>query len=153
MSDSPSPSRNGELLWRAVRYAAAIFAGYLFGLVAGTGIPDAESPAWPLLFVLGAVALFLVFRQGAKSQSHAAADAISKANARAEAAAQAVATQTVTIAGGHVAQAQPVAYQPDVIAHSPRPELDQSIWGDDVITRSEHEAVLRRVRSESHVER
>jgi predicted membrane-bound mannosyltransferase len=51
--------------------------------------------------ILAAVGLFMVFRQGAKSQSHAAADAISAANAHAAAIAHAAATQVVNVNSGN----------------------------------------------------
>lgn len=93
----PGGPARGALLGRALRYAAACFAGYLFGLSAGHMVT--KGPGVIVLSVLGLVALYLVFRQGAKSQSHAAADAIGAANARAAAvaAAHAQASQVVTV--------------------------------------------------------
>lgn len=92
-----SREKRGELVWRAVRYAVCIGVGYLGGCLIGSSI---DGPSMLGAALIGAVVLFMVFRQGAKSQSHAAADAISAANARASAAA--VAHQTVTVAQGHI---------------------------------------------------
>jgi len=61
------------------------------------GTSAKSSPAFAVLAIVGALALFLIFRSGAKSQSHAASDAIAVANNRAEAAAQASAVQTVNV--------------------------------------------------------
>lgn len=98
----PGAEHRGELFWRGVRYLAAVFAGYLLGIAAGR--LGGESPGWPLIVLVAAVALFLVFRQGRKSVSHAAADAVAAARAEANAAAQAVNRNEITVAGGHVVQ-------------------------------------------------
>lgn len=100
----PAPAhgeRRGELFWRSVRYGAAIFAGYLFGIAAGSAAED--GPPFYVLAGVGLLALWLVFRQGKKSQQHAAADAIATAISSARATAQNA--TNVNVAGGHIVQA------------------------------------------------
>lgn len=117
-----------------MRYLACVFAGYLLGLFAGASTDGASR--WALAGI-GLVALWLVFRQGRKSVSHAAADAVAKANARANAAA--VNANHITVAGGHVVQAgQPPieAYDRDVW-ETPQvsPRVDQvELVGTDPVT-------------------
>lgn len=144
----PGGEARGALLGRAVRYAAACFAGYLFGLSAGRMVT--KGPGVAVLAVLGLVALYLVFRQGAKSQSHAAADAISQANARATAAAaaHAQASQVVTVNsvnGSFPTQtdqtAIPQAPHQSLtapVAHSLEQSRQVDIWSDDYETSREH---------------
>jgi hypothetical protein len=134
----PGGPARGALLGRALRYAAACFAGYLFGLAAGHAVTD--GPGVIVLAVLGLVALYLVFRQGAKSQSHAAADAIGAANARATAvaAAHAQASQVVTVNALNGTLPVTSNEQPSVSAsltHNSPQSLEQSrhvdIWSDE----------------------
>lgn len=113
--------RRGELTVRFWRYFACLVVGYLLGVVAGGFSSD--PPSMVALGAVGLGVLWLVFRRGAKSQAHAAIDAIlaaeARADARAEAAAAAAAQQVVTVAGGHVVQGSHGAagVQPPVFAH------------------------------------
>jgi len=99
----PEGAERGRLIGRAFRYAAAVGAGYVFGLAAGRSV--ATGPGFWILAALGALALFLVFRSGVKSQVHAASDAIAVANNRAEASAAATAVQTVNVGNSFTDQA------------------------------------------------
>jgi len=94
-----------------------------------------DGPGFWAAGALGLVALWLVFRQGRKSVSHAAADAVATANARASAAA--VNANHITVAGGHVLQGHPpvTAYERDVWADF-RPTETPMIYeiGVDAIT-------------------
>ena len=127
--ERPGAEQRGEWFWRGVRYLAAIGCGYMLGLAAGR--MGGESPGWPIIVAVAAVALFLIFRQGQKSVSHAAADAISAANARANAAAQAVSQNQITVAGGHVVQG----------AQRFDPRTDEASWLDAASEREELGAV------------
>jgi hypothetical protein len=119
VSEQPSNGR-GALVWRAVRYGVVLGVGYLAGVSVG-GMAT-ESPGLPLLAAAVALALFLAFRQGAKSQAHAAADAIASANVRASAAA--VASQTVNVAGGHMVNpAAGHAVNPDALDWDDSPRV------------------------------
>jgi len=96
----PTNLRNFQL--RALRYGITVFAGYLLGLSAGS-LASRQSPSFWMLGSVGALALFLVFRRGVRSQSDAAIDAVLEATATATA----TATQSVIVAGGHVVGASP----------------------------------------------
>lgn len=140
MTESPSAgSARGALVWRAVRYCVVLGVGYLAGVSVG-GMAT-ESPGLPLLAVAVAVALFLAFRQGAKSQAHAAADAISAAHATAAAAA--VASQTVNVAGGHLVNPTGTFYP------------SHNIWDDEPVQLEErsHQSFWDKARSTQHDER
>lgn len=95
-------SRSGEGFARGLRYLACVAAGYLFGLAAGGA---ADPIPLPILAVVGAIGLWLVFSRGRASVANAAADAVAVANNRANAAA--VAATNVTVAQGHVVQGSP----------------------------------------------
>jgi len=88
--DSPA----GEFVWRSVRYACAVAAGYFCGLSIGSA---AKGPAFWLVAGFGLVGIFWVFRAGKKSVQHAAADAVASARASSTAAASAVSTTTVQV--------------------------------------------------------
>lgn len=96
----PGAERRGELFWRGVRYFAAVGAGYMLGLAAGT--LGGDGPGWPVVVLVSAVACVLIFRQGRKSNAHAAADAI--AAMQATVSASSVAANQITVAGGDVLQ-------------------------------------------------
>lgn len=110
-----------------------MFAGYLLGVAAG-GMSD--GPGFWIAAALGLLAIWLVFRQGRNSVSHAAADAVATANARANAAA--VNANHITVAGGHVVQGAPPveAYERDVWADFRPDELRVYEIGVDAITGS-----------------
>lgn len=85
----------GELAVRAWRYFAAVFGGYVAGLVAGSRVR--VGPVWWIIAVLALLAVAAVFRRGVRSQVDAAADAVAVATARAEAAAVAAASTRVEV--------------------------------------------------------
>jgi hypothetical protein len=121
-----------------------VFAGYLLGVAAG-GMSD--GPGFWIAAALGLLAIWLVFRQGRNSVSHAAADSVAKANARANAAA--VNANHITVAGGHVVQGAPPieAYERDVWADFRPHELRVYEVGVDAITGSklyEVDGVIKR---------
>lgn len=90
-TDSPT---SGEFVWRSVRYAACVGAGYFCGLSIGSA---AKGPAFWLVAGLGLVGILWVFRSGKKSVLHAASDAVATARATASAAASAVSTTNVQV--------------------------------------------------------
>ncbi len=115
----------GAMAVRGFRYLSCIGIGYLLGVMAGASFPDPG----PSLFVVAFVCLlvlWLVFRKGQQSNSHAAIDAVLSANANARAAAQAVASQQVNIAGGHLVQA-PQEYHPSFPAVTPAPSRHEVV--------------------------
>ena len=88
--------RGGEFVWRSVRYAAAVAAGYACGLTVGSA---AKGPAFWVVAAVGLLGIFWVFRTGKKSVQHAASDAVASARASAAATASSVSSNHVQI--GH----------------------------------------------------
>lgn len=130
----------GEFVWRSVRYACAVGAGYFCGLSVGSA---AKGPAFWLVAGLGLVGILWVFRSGKKSVLHAASDAVADARATATAAASAVSTTTVQVGNGNVVPfartqgnaevASPVRSPlPSAVEPSPLPPgwSDSGIWMD-----------------------
>nr|DAU79852.1 MAG TPA: hypothetical protein [Inoviridae sp.] len=123
----PAGEARGRLMGRAIRYGVVASAGYLFG-VSVSRMALRTPGFWPLVLI-AAVGAFLLFRQGAKSQSHAAADAISSANARAAAVAVAAASQVVNVNSGNTVSADPLSAQIAEQPHTPLP-VEQSSYVD-----------------------
>lgn len=94
-ADNPT---SGEFVWRSIRYACAVGAGYLCGLSVGSA---AKGPSFWLVAVFGLLGILWVFRSGKKSVQHAAADAVATARATATAAASAVSSTTVQVGNGN----------------------------------------------------
>jgi hypothetical protein len=134
----------GAMMWRGVRYLAAVGAGYLFGLAAGSAAPD--GPPFVFIALMGLVALWLIFRKGQQSNSHAAMDAV--LSARAQAHATATATQQVNIAGGHIVGPHPLDGQrpPAVAARPPTYELPPDSAYDRIAWESDAEVAEVRYR-------
>jgi hypothetical protein len=123
-TDSPT---SGEFVWRSVRYAACVGAGYFCGLSIGSA---AKGPAFWLVAILGLLGILWVFRSGKKSVQHAAADAVATARASATAAASAVSSTTVQVGNGNYApdsrtEVSGAVHTPRVVPFAPSVEAQQ----------------------------
>ena len=94
--ENPLEGKSGEFIWRSVRYACAVAAGYACGLTVGSA---AKGPAFWVVAAVGLLGIFWVFRTGKKSVQHAASDAVASARASAAATASSVSSNHVQI--GH----------------------------------------------------
>jgi hypothetical protein len=106
---------SGEFVWRSVRYACAVGAGYFCGLSIGSA---AKGPGFWLIAILGLLGILWVFRTGKKSVQHAASDAVATARASATAAASAVSSTTVQVGNGNYAPDSRTQIPAEV--HTPR---------------------------------
>lgn len=121
-----SSAGRGEFMWRGVRYLCVCLAGYLFGLAAGR-VSQSAGPAWPLVCIVGALALVWVFRSGKKSNSHAASDAVAAAISSARA--TATASTTVQVAQGHIVSGDPGSGAPRAQYETPPAPVFRQVTG------------------------